>query len=80
MVSVHPSVLSVCLSQHESTAANPLLQVCCCGPSEQEISIDCCTASAQQQRRVAGECGQYHVVSVHEKLNTDVLHNQTTDF
>jgi len=23
---------SVCLSQHGPTAANPLLQVCCCGP------------------------------------------------
>ena len=30
----------------------PLLQVCCCGPGEQEISIDCCTAGAQQHRMV----------------------------
>ena len=28
-----------------------LLQVCCCGPSGQEILIDCCTAGAQQQTR-----------------------------
>ena len=33
--------LSVCLSQHGPTAANPLLQVCCCGLGGQEISIDC---------------------------------------
>jgi len=43
--------LSICLSQQGPTAANPLLQVCCCGPGGQEISVDCCTASAQQQRR-----------------------------
>jgi len=36
-----------------------LLQVCCCGPSSQEISIDCCTAGAQQP----------HIVSCHRKLN-----------
>jgi len=34
--------LSVCLSQHGPTAAIPLLVVCCRGPGEQEISIDCC--------------------------------------
>jgi len=33
--------LSVCLSQHEPTAANPLLEVCCCGPGGQEILIYC---------------------------------------
>ena len=27
----------------------PLLRVCCCEPSRQERSIDCCTAGAQQQ-------------------------------
>jgi len=33
---------SVRLSQHDGrTAANPLLQVCCCAPGGQEISIDC---------------------------------------
>jgi len=29
----------------------PLRRVCCCGPGEQEISIDCCAAGAQQQIR-----------------------------
>jgi len=38
---------SVCLSRM------PLLQVCCCGPGGQEISIDCCSCR-----------GQWHVVSV----------------
>ena len=64
-------LLSACLSvrpyvfmfQHRPTAAKPLLHVCCCGPSGQQISIDCCTA-------VAGECGQCHAVSVRRKQNT----------
>jgi len=30
------------------TAANPVLQVCCCVPGGQEISIDCCTVGAQR--------------------------------
>ena len=42
--SVHPNGPSVSLSQHGPTAANPLLQVCCCGPSQQELSIDCCSS------------------------------------
>jgi len=60
---------SVCLLQHGLTAANPLLQVCCCELGGQEISIDCAMASAQQQRRAAGECGQCRVVSVRRKVN-----------
>ena len=63
--------LSVCLSCCGPAAANPLLRVCCCGPGGQEISIDCRTAGARQQRCAAGECGQCHVVSVRRKLNTD---------
>jgi len=31
--SMKQGLLSVCLSQHGRTAANQLLQVCCCGPS-----------------------------------------------
>jgi len=27
----------------------PMQQICCCGPGGQEISIDCCTAGAEQQ-------------------------------
>ena len=45
-------LLSVCLSQHGPTAANPLLHVCCCGPSGQEISVDCCTAGTMAQLSV----------------------------
>ena len=44
--------LSVCLSQHGPTTANPLLQVCCCGPGHQKISTDC---------RFAGHC---HIVAI----------------
>ena len=40
--------LSVCLSVCPSTAANPLLQVRCCGPDEQETSIDCCSSGVQR--------------------------------
>jgi len=47
---------SICLSQHGLTAANPLLQVCCCWPGKHEISIDCGGSG--------NECGQCHVVSV----------------
>ena len=60
--------LSVRLSQHGPTAANPLLQVCCCRPE----ATDCCTAGALQQR-AAGECGQCDVVGVRKKLNTDLF-------
>jgi len=52
-------------------------QVCCCGPSRQEMSIECCTAGAQQQWRAARECGQCHIVSIHTKLNTDLLLKKT---
>jgi len=40
---------SVCLSQHGPTAANPLLQVCCCEPGGQAISIDCCSSGGQMR-------------------------------
>jgi len=56
---------SVCLS----TAANVLLHVCYCGPSWQEILIDCCMAHDS----MVGECGQCHVVSICKKLNKDLL-------
>jgi len=29
------------------TAANPLLQVCCCGPGGHGISINCCSSGVQ---------------------------------
>ena len=33
-----------------------LLQVCCCRPGGQEISVDCCMASGQQQLRRSMAC------------------------
>jgi len=42
LLGVRPSVRR--LSQDGPTAASPLVQVCCCGPGWQDISIDCCTA------------------------------------
>ena len=64
-VSVRPSVcLSLCPST-VPTAANALLQVCCCeSGGEQKISIDRC-----RQPRAAAECGQCHVVSCRRKLD-----------
>ena len=44
-----------------------LLRVCCCGPTGQQISIDCCTAGAGQQMRAVSR------VSRRRKLNTDLL-------
>jgi len=59
-----------CLSVRVSVPfvrSTPLLRVCCCGPSESEMLIDCCTAGAQQQPRRSttrsSKCGQFHVVS-----------------
>jgi len=43
----HGVCLSVCPSIWV-TAANPLLQVCCCGPDGQEISIDCCSSGVRR--------------------------------
>jgi len=43
--------LSVRLSVPSVDRCSSVRRVCCCGPGEREISIDCCTAGAQQQRR-----------------------------
>jgi len=53
--------LSVCLSVRPSVpsfgCSTLLRRVCCCGPGIQEISIDCYTAGAQQQRmRAVSRC------------------------
>ena len=45
---------SVCLSQHEPTAAS--LQVCCCGPSRQAVLIDCYSSREWRQCRVVSIC------------------------
>ena len=47
--------LSACLSQHGPTAANPLLQVCCCGPGRQEIAARPCCARQQQPANAGSE-------------------------
>jgi len=52
--------LYVCPMQHEPTAANPLMQICCCGPSEKKISIELLHSrrspqpAVQQRRANAG--------------------------
>jgi len=55
-------------------------QVCCCGPRDQETSIDCCTAGGQQQRRHSAvrssKCGECYVVSWRRKLNTDLFQDK----
>jgi len=63
---VCPSVrLSVCLSQHGPTAANPLLQFAVVDPVGSKYRSIAAAA--------AGECGQCHVVSVRRQLNTNLL-------
>ena len=44
-LSIYPSI---CLSQHQPTAENPLLQVCCSGPSGEETSIDWCSSGVRR--------------------------------
>jgi len=49
--------LSVCLSVVQSSHCMPLLQICCCGPDGQKISIDCCMAGQPQpQMRAVPRC------------------------
>jgi len=47
---------SVCLSVPSFGRRLQLRRVCCCGPAGLEISIDCCTAGAQQQMRAVSRC------------------------
>ena len=57
--SVRPSLrLSVCLS----TAANPLLLVCCCGPGRQGISIDC--RSSGVRMRAVPRCQRTYIAEL----------------
>ena len=60
--------LSVCLSVPFALRA-PLLRVCCCGPGEQEISIDCCTAGGPAVS--SSRCGQCHVVSCLKSIKAE---------
>jgi len=52
-VSTH---LSVGLSRPSIDRCSSVRRVCCCEPDGQEISIDCCTAGAQQQLRAVSRC------------------------
>ena len=75
--SVRPSVcLSVRLSVSSGRRSTPLWDRCC-GPGDQKISIDCCTAGGQQQLRRStarsSKCGECHAVSWRRKLNTDLF-------
>ena len=45
----------------------PLRRVCCCGPGEQEILMNCCMACSSS----SGRMRVVHVVGVHRKPNTD---------
>jgi len=73
-VSVRSAVrLSVFLSQHRPTAANPLLQVCCCAEARWAGDIDW-LLHGRRSATAAGESGQCHVVSVRKKLNPDLLY------
>ena len=56
--------MSVRLSQHGLTAADPLLQVCCCGPGGQEISIDCCSSGVRRANAGSAPLSAY-VVAEH---------------
>ena len=63
---VHPSVrLSFCssvyLSQRGPTSAHSLLQVCCCRPSRQEISIDCCGSGSGGRMCAVPRCQRAYV-------------------
>jgi len=47
---------SVCSSVPSFGRRAQLRRVCCCGPGDQELSIDRCTACAQQQTRAVSRC------------------------
>jgi len=52
---VRPSVrLSVC-----PTAANPPLQICCCGPGGQEMPIDRCSSGVRRENAGSGALSAY---------------------
>jgi len=51
---------SVCVSV-PSDICTPLLQICCCGPGGQELSIDCCSSGGRM--RAVPRCQRTYVVS-----------------
>ena len=75
----HPSVWpSICLFIRVHLSCHLPATLCCCRfaavcPGGQEMSIDCCTAGAQQQRRHSSKCEQCHVYSWPRKLTTDLF-------
>jgi len=77
---VHPSV---CPGMGpNSDVANSLLQVCCCGPDGQEISINCCSSGGRM--RAVPLCQHTYVVehravAVAESLNGGPFHSHLRD-
>jgi len=61
---------SVSLSVPSFSCCTLPQRVCCCGPSRQETSIDCCMASAVH----SGNCEQCHTFSWRTKLNADLFY------
>jgi len=45
------------------TTTNPLLEVCCCGPDEQAMSIDCCSSGERCVPKIIGTAQQYMQVT-----------------
>jgi len=66
---------SICLSIPSVARRTP--RVCCWAPNGQQMSIDCCAAGAQRQRRrsttLSSRCEQCRVDGWRTKLNTDSL-------
>jgi len=56
---VRPSVRQSLPAWAAPTAANPLLQVCCCGPGGQEISIDCCSSGGRRAKAGSATLSAY---------------------
>ena len=59
---VRPSICPfVRLTQRRPTTANPVLQICCCGPGWQKIPIDCSAASCGERLRAVPRCQRTQV-------------------
>jgi len=56
-----------------SDRRTPLLQVCCCGPGWQEISIDCCTAGVMRLANAGSATLSAYVVAEHSLITIDVM-------
>ena len=56
--SVRPSI-----PERGHTTTNRLLEVCCCGPDEQAMSIDCCSSGERCVPEIIGTAQQYMQVT-----------------